>query len=281
MAVLGGNIKKMISRTVMYGVLLFFTIYGFFAVYFSLITALKTSDEYYFNKLGLPLQATLENLVFAVKDAGVLEYIGNTLFLLPGEMLLFFFLVLTASFAFAHLDFPFRRQLFLVNLFLMIFPPLLLIFTLVKTASSLGIINSYHGIVTVWAFYFAPYGVYLMTSFFAKVPKTIIEAARIDGAGTFRILFTIMVPISKPMIATLVVINFQQVWNDLVFPMVLLTGDKLRPLTVAIATLQGQYGLPVNKFAAFVVVSAVIPAVIWILLQRLFSMGAVEGSVKG
>jgi ABC-type glycerol-3-phosphate transport system permease component len=152
---------------------------------------------------------------------------------------------------------------------------------LYKLISGMRLLNSRAGIVLAWVAYFAPFGAYIMTTYFAVVPKEILESARIDNANIFQILFRIMMPIAKPMLGTICIIGTLAMWNELPFAMLILQQEELRTITIGIALLQGEFGLPIPTLAAAVIISAAIPLICYLFFQDFVAMDATAGAVKG
>jgi len=136
-------------------------------------------------------------------------------------------------------------------------------------------------VILAWVAYFAPFGTYIMTTYFTDMPYELVEAARIDGASQYRILWSVMAPMAMPMVATLAIIGFQSMWNELPFSMLILQQESLRTVTVGIAVLQGQYGLRVPILSAALVIAMAVPLAIFLLFQRYITLGVTAGAVKG
>ena len=163
----------------------------------------------------------------------------------------------------------------------MIFPQMLLSLQIFQVARSLHLVNSYFGLILVWVAYFAPFGTYIMTTYYSTVPMEIIESARIDGASTLQILFRIMVPIAKPMIVIIIVIGFQSMWNELPFSLLLLQNDALRTITQGIGSMKGEFGLDDTILTAAIVTASSVPLLIFLFFQKYITMGAYSGAIKG
>ncbi len=212
-----------VPNIIMYAVLLAFTVRALYPLFYTLQTSLKTGHEYVDNKLSWPKQLTLDNYTTVLIKGRLLQYFLNNCLIMPAAMLVYRGVCISAGFAFGRLRFPFR-----LPIFLMIFPQRLLSIQIFQVCRKLRLVNSYLGIILVWVAYFAPFGTYIMTTFYASVPMELLESARLDGAGTRQLLFRIMVPIARPMIGILVIIGFQSMWNELPFSMLLLQKDRLR-----------------------------------------------------
>lgn len=249
---------------------------------YNVITAsLKSIDEFPANPLGLPFQVVFENFEYAAFSANLLQYVFNSLLFVPAAVVLYLGVCITAGYAFGKMRFTLRLPLFLLVLFLSIFPQLLLATQVFKLISLMGLTNTGLGAILSWIAYFAPFGTYIMTTYFADMPYELVEAARIDGAGPVTILTRIMAPLAAPMIATIAIIGFQAMWNELPFSLLILQSQEQRTLTVGIAMMRGEFGLRVPILSAALVIAMVVPLGIFLLFQRYITLGVTAGAVKG
>jgi raffinose/stachyose/melibiose transport system permease protein len=125
-----------------------------------------------------------------------------------------------------------------------------------------------------------PMGVFVLTEFIRNVPKEILNAARIDGAGSVRIFVQIIVPLTRPALATVAIFNLVNLWNDLWFPLIIIRSDEQRTLMLGVIRLFGQYQTDWNKILA-VLTSASVPIILlYLLLSKQFIKGLTAGAVK-
>lgn len=273
--------RRLSPLFIMYLVLVLFAFVALYPIFHGIITSLKTSGEYVENKLFLPESSVLSNYFYVLIQGKMLRYFLNNTIIMPPAILGYLFVCTAAGFAFGRLRFPFRLPIFLSVLFLMIFPQMLLSVQIFQICRKLHLINSYGGVILVWIAYFSPFGTYIMSTYFSTVPYEIIESARMDGAGTWRILFRIMIPVSMPMMGVIFIIGFQSMWNELPFSLLLLQNSAMRTITQGISMLQGQYGLDDTRLTAAVMTAAFVPLMLFLFFQKYISMGAFAGSVKG
>jgi len=243
--------------------------------------SLKSIDEFPTNPVGLPAKVVFDNFVYAAFDAKLLQYTVNSLILVPGAVALYVAICIAAGYAFGKMRFSLRLPLFLLVLFLSIFPQLLLATQVFKLISLLGLTNTGLGAVLTWVAYFAPFGTYIMTTYFADMPYELVEAARIDGAGPLTVLVRVMAPLATPMIATIAIIGFQSMWNELPFSLLVLQSQDQRTLTVGIAMMRGEFGLRVPILSAALVLAMVVPLGLFLVFQRHITLGVTAGAVKG
>lgn len=209
-------------------------------------------------------------------------FINSLIIAIPGTILP----VLVAAFAayaFAWMRFPGRDWIFLILVALLVVPIQMTLIPVLQLFTNVGLTGSYVGIWLAHTAYGLPFAIYLLRSFFVALPADLIESARIDGASHLRIFFNLLLPLSVPALASLVIFQFIWVWNDLLVALIYLGTDPSKaPLTVAIANLVNAFGS--NQFevltsAAFI--SMALPLVIFFSLQRYFVRGILAGSVKG
>lgn len=241
----------------------------------------KSNDEFTANPFLLPLKVIPDNYEYAAFSGSLLQFIVNSLLYVPAAVVLYLGICISAGYAFGKMRFRLRLPLFLLVLFLSIFPQLLLATQVFKLISALQLTNTGFGVVLTWVAYFAPFGTYIMTTYFADMPYELVEAARIDGAGPLKILTRIMAPLAKPMTATIAIIGFQAMWNELPFSLLILQTQELRTLTVGIAMMRGEFGLRVPILSAALVIAMVVPLGIFMLFQRYITLGVTAGAVKG
>jgi ABC-type glycerol-3-phosphate transport system permease component len=244
-------------------------------------SSLKSIDEYTTNPVLLPRAATFDNYEYAAFSGKLLQFTANTLLYVPLALVLYVVVCVSAGYAFGKMRFAFKRPLFLVVLFMSIFPQLLLATQVSKLISIMHLSNTGLGVVLAWVAYFAPFGTYIMTTYFSDMPYELVEAARIDGASQLRILVQVMAPLALPMVATIAIIGFQSMWNELPFSMLILQKESLRTVTVGIAVLRGQYGLRVPILSAALVIAMAMPMLIFVIFQKYITLGVTAGAIKG
>jgi multiple sugar transport system permease protein len=208
----------------------------------SVMTAFKSPAQFaHDDSLALPAPFALENFVTLLTGpaqfgSAILVTIAVTSVIVVFQL---GFSVL-AAYAFARIDFAGRRVLFWVYLAGLMVPNIVLVIPLYLMMVELGMRNTFWGLVLPFMFG-SPYAIFLLREYFRGIPADLVDAARIDGAGHWRILVSIIVPLSKPILATLMLITIVSQWNSFLWPLVITTGSDWRVITVATASLQSQY----------------------------------------
>ena len=184
-----------------------------------------------------------------------------------------------AGYAFAKLQFRGRDAVFKTLLGALVIPAQVAMLPLFLMLKPLGLVNSYAGaLVPVLA---SVFGIFLVRQFARGIPDDLLEAARIDGASEFRIFTTVIVPLLKPVLATLAIFAFLGSWNDFMWPLIVLTDDSLHTLPVALAGLSREHVQDNEMMMAGSVVTVLPVLVVFLALQRHYMAGLMAGSVKG
>lgn len=230
-----------------------------------------------------PSGLDLENLSTAWNEAEISKYFVNTVWLAAGSWFVQVFVATTGGYVLAILRPRYARVVTAMVLATLFVPPVVLLVPLFVTVLDLplvdwSLLNSYWG---VWLPAGASaFNVILMKRFFDNLPTEVIEAARVDGAGPFRLLWSIVLPMSKPILGVVSVFAVLNAWKDFLWPLLVLPDPGRQPLSVRLPTIRDTVELDV--FLAALLISTLIPVLLFLVFQRLFLRGAgIEGAVKG
>ncbi len=191
-------------------------------------------------------------------------------------------LALLASYAFAWIDFKGRNILFIAVFALQVVPIQVTLIPLLTQYVKWDLAGSFWAIWLSHSIFALPLAIFLLHNFMKEIPRSLIEAARVDGAGHVKIFFRVLLPLLTPAIASFAIFQFLWVWNDLLVALTFAGGNlEVMPLTVRIAELAGSRGSQWHLLSAGAFVSLVIPLVVFLALQRYFVRGLLAGSVKG
>jgi alpha-glucoside transport system permease protein len=229
-----------------------------------------------------PWQFSVANYQDVLQAEGMGQAFVNSLIIaIPGTIIPTF-VAAFAAFAFAWMKFPGRDWIFLIIVGLLVVPVQMTLIPVLGIFTSLGITGSYLAIWLAHTAYGLPFAVYLLYSFFGALPSDLFESARIDGASNLRIFLRLVLPLSVPALASLVIFQFMWVWNDLLVALIYLGGSPDRaPMTVRIANLVNSFGTNYQVLTAAAFISMALPLVLFFSMQRYFVRGILAGSVKG
>ena len=183
------------------------------------------------------------------------------------------------GYALAKLDFPGRKAVFLVVLGMLMVPGMALFVPQFVLVSNMGLANTYAGLVL--PFLAGPFGVFLMRQFLLSIPDDLLEAARVDGAGEWRIFWRVVLPLCRPALATLGILTFLSSWNNFLWPLVVATTEDRYTLPVALALYSiGQNRTDFGLLLAGAVVVVLPVLIVFLVLQRHFLRGIATTGLK-
>ncbi len=227
----------------------------------------------------VPRVVTLENYRTLFGSVGMGRYLVNSLLIASLATAISVSFNAMAGYAFAKLRFRGRDAIFRALLGALVIPGQVAMLPLFLMLKPVGLVNTYGGaIVPAMA---SVFGIFLVRQFARGIPDELLEAARVDGAGELRIFATIVLPVLKPIVATLAIFSFLGAWNDFMWPLIVLTDDSLHTLPVALAGLSREHVQDSELMMAGSVVTVLPVLVLFLALQRQYMEGLMAGSVKG
>jgi ABC-type glycerol-3-phosphate transport system permease component len=210
----------------------------------------------------------------------VVQQMVNSSIVTISAVALILFASTTAGYAFAKLHFPVAPLLFVGILAGMMIPVQSIIIPEFVNIANVGLINQYPGTILVYAALGIPFGTYLMTTYFRGVPTELVEASLMDGASYRQIFTGVMIPLAVPAIVTIAVLQFIQIWGDLLIGLLFLNQPEVRTITVGLATLQSSRIIPVPMIMAGSIVSALPAVIVYLFFQRQLIAGLTMGMGK-
>ena len=226
-----------------------------------------------------PAQLTLDNYKNLLDNDTVTSSFLNTVLITVPATLLVVIIGSLAGYAFAWLDFPGRDWWFMVVVGLLVVPIQIALIPIVDLFRELGIFGDTIGVVLFHVGFGLPFAIFLLRNFFAEIPRELLEAARLDGAGELRLFTTVIMPLGGPAIASLGIFQFLWVWNDMLVALIFTNADS-QPLTVALQQQVRQFGNNIDVLAPGAFLSMIVPLVVFFAFQRQFVSGVMAGAVK-
>lgn len=227
--------------------------------------------------------ATLENFKTLADQVPLFEYVRNSLIISTATAFLSVALAFMAAYAFARIAIPGRNVLLWLFVLTMALPEIATIVPLYRLLAEAKMLDTRTGLIMVMSSVLVPFTVWVLVAFIQQVPIEIEEAAIIDGANLFRILTRIMIPLTSPALATMVVINFINAWNNLLYPLAFSATENSKTLSVAITEIfqaRAPWGRPWNLVSTLGV-TMVLPAIILVLFsQKAIVRGLTRGAIK-
>jgi multiple sugar transport system permease protein len=227
----------------------------------------------------LPTHVTLGNYRELFVHAGMGVYLLNSLLVAGAITLLSLSFNLMAGYAFAKLRFAGRERLFQTLIGALVIPAQVAMLPLFLLLKYIGLVNSYAGVIVPGMA--TVFGIFLVRQYARGIPDELMEAARIDGAGEWRIFLHIVMPLLKPVMVTLAIFSFLSAWNDFMWPLIVLTGQEHYTLPIGLASLAREHSQDSELMMAGSVVTVLPVIVLFLAMQRYYLEGLLLGSVKG
>ncbi|MER6676809.1 carbohydrate ABC transporter permease [Streptomyces sp. NPDC000983] len=226
-----------------------------------------------------PAELTTDSYRTLLENDDITGSLVNTVWITVPATVLVVVIGAMAGYAFAWLDFKGRDWWFMAVIALLVVPVQVALIPLSELFGELGIFGSIVGVVLFHVAFGLPFAIFLLRNFFAEIPRELLEAARLDGAGEARLFATVVLPLGAPAIASLGIFQFLWVWNDMLVALVF-SDSGSQPLTVALQQQVRQFGSNIEVLAPGAFISMVIPLAVFFAFQRQFVSGVMAGAVK-
>ncbi|MGT2425195.1 carbohydrate ABC transporter permease [Amnibacterium kyonggiense] len=250
-----------------------------FPFYWMVVVALSPKDDLFTTAFRLwPSRLTLDNFtgLFASYDVGT--WFGNSIVITVFVTVLGVVVNLLAGYAFAKLRFLGRSALFFAALATLVLPVQVTMVAQFRLVTDLGIYGTYWAVILPTAA--TATGVFLARQFILGIPDELLEAGKLDGAGSFRLFRSIVLPLCRPLIAVLVVLIAMATWNDFAWPLIALKQDFLFTLPIGLLYLQGQTTPDFTQIMALSLLALLPMIVLFLLLQRYFVQGIARSGIR-
>jgi len=245
------------------------------------LSAFKTTREIFQHPFGLPQVWRLENFARVWVEAHFARYVQNSLIVTAAAVLLILVLGAMAGYALGRFRFGGNDLLYLYFLSGLMLPLRLGVIPLFLLMRNLHLLDTLWALILIYAASGLPSAVFILTGFFRTLPQDLDSAARIDGAGEWRIFTTIMLPLVRPALVIVAIYNIIPVWNDVFFPLVFIQSDGRKTLPLGMTTFFGQYFTDWATLFAGLTLAALPVIATYALLSGQFIRGLTAGAVKG
>lgn len=227
----------------------------------------------------LPQVPTLQNYVDLFTRLNLARYLLNSALVAVSATIISLIINSMAGYAFAKLRFAGRERVFHVLLAALVIPGQVGMLPLFLLLRAMGLVNTMAGVVV--PFMAGIFGIFMIRQYALSIPDDLLDAARVDGAGEYRIFWNIVIPVIQPILVTLAVFTFLSAWNDFMWPLIVLSDDAKYTLPVALASLSGEHVQDTGLMMAGSVLTVLPVVVLFLVLQRAYIRGVMMGSVKG
>ncbi|WP_432742433.1 carbohydrate ABC transporter permease [Streptomyces sp. JH002] len=243
--------------------------------------AMKTRHDYVLDRFSPAPSPNLDNVAAAWTNAGMGRYVVNSLAVVTCAVVVLLLIGSMAGFALSHLRFRGSRVLFLGCLAALFVPFQVIMVPLARIMADARLMDTYTGLILAYVAQFLPFTIFLMTSYYATIPREIVDAARIDGNTPYGVYRRVMLPMGRPALLSVGILNALFCWNDVLIALLMMPSPEHRTLMVGVTSLRGQYADNIPVFASGVLIAALPLLVLYVFFQRQIADGVTAGSTKG
>ncbi len=275
------NLKKGTTKTLLYVVLAIYALTIFYPIYLMITTSLKENKEIFTSPFSLPQSFNLDNYAQLFKISNYLTYFKNSILVTLTSLLLIVVFSSLISYALAKYKFFGSRFLYFYFIIGLVVPIKLGTIGIIRIMLALKIFDTLTALIIVYTAMGIPFGVFVLTDFIRLIPEELSNSARIDGCSEPKIFLKIILPLIRPALAAVVIINFIPIWNDFWFPLLLIRSDNARTIPIATALLFGQYETNFGLVFSVLAMASLPVIIFYLILSRQFIKGLSAGALKG
>lgn len=269
------------ARLAMYVPLVVLFIFAVGPLLLAWFTAFKTGEQILRQPFAPPMPPTLDNLSEAWTVGRFSVYFKNSVMIAVANVAGVLIVTTLAGYAFARLRFPGQRILLFLFLAGLTVPVAAIIIPLYLTMRDLDLLNSRSAVVLAQVSLVTPIFILIMRAFFKDLPRELEDSARVDGANELQIFWQVMLPLARPGLFTIALLEFLWSWNALLLPLVFLVTDDLRTLPIGMLFYQGRFSVDYGLMCAGVLITSLPVTVLFLIFQRNFVHGLTTGALKG
>lgn len=275
------NMRESLLLILIYAILIVTAIAVIYPIYWIVLGALNPGSSLFRTSI-VPTGLTFANFSDLFQNTDYLQWYKNTLFVAAMNMILSTVLIVSAAYAFSRFRFPGRRQSLMTMLVLQMFPSFMGMIAIYILLLQINLLDNLWGLILVYAGGAIPFGTWLVKGYFDAMPKSLEEAAKIDGASNAYVFFKVMMPLSVPILTFVAVTNFIGPWMDFIFARLVLRSSEKMTLAIGLFNMvTGRANTDFTKFAAGALLVAVPVSLLFLFLQKYIIEGLKAGANKG
>ena len=274
--------RRVMGAGVVHGVLLTYTLIALFPIFLILINSFKSRNAIFKSPLALPDADTFSMIGFSkvLEKSNFVLYFGNSITVTVVTLVVVLFIGAMAAWALAEYRFPGNTVLGLYLALGIMVPIRLGSVSILQLVVDLNLINTLTALILVYTAQSLPLAIFILTEFMRQIPNDLKEAARCDGVNEYRIFLHIILPLTRPAIATVAVFSMVPIWNDLWFPLILAPSEQTQTITLGVQQFIGQYVTDWNSVLASLTLAIVPILALYLVFSRQLIRGLTAGAVK-
>lgn len=275
------SLSENIWLVIKYVLLIAFAVTCIYPLIWLFLASFKTNQELYVNTWGLPETFSLANYRDAIVVGGIFRYFGNSVIIAVVAVVVTAILATMASYAITRMDWKLSKAVYGLFLAGMMIPIYGLIIPMFSIFKRMGLLNTHAAVIIPQIALGFPMSIFIICGFMQSIPRELEEAAIIDGCSVSQCFQKIIIPISRSSVVTVMVVQFINVWNDLLLPRIFLTEQAKMTLPVGLTNFKAQYSTNYVGMIAAVILTIIPSIVVYIVLHKQIMEGMVAGAVKG
>ncbi len=274
--------RRRVSMAWKAGLALLLLIPTLFPLYWIVISSLKTNLETHSVPVTfVPEVWALDAYREVFQRRNFDRYLGNAMFVALVTTAWGVVVAAWSGYGFARFEFRFKPAIMAFVLIAQSFPRILLVIPYFQMANKFGLRDTYWALILAYSTFIQPLCLWIMKEYFEQIPRELDEAALVDGASPFRAFWDIILPLARPALGATAIIGFLTAWNEYEFALVLTSSDRVRTISVAIASFIGEFTTEWNQVMAAAAIGTLPVVVIFLFFQRQLMQGLTGGAVKG
>ena len=270
------------KRVLAYVALIIFTLMWITPILIAIVTSLRTYSDILLQggPFSMPRELVLTNYQVAWERGGLSHYLPNSFIITLPALFLTLFLSSLSAFALARFRFKGNRLIFVLFIAGNMLPAQVLMLPVFRLTDAIGLYDTYWALILFHTAFQLGFCTFVLRNYMRTIPNEMLEAARIDGCGEFRVYWQIMLPLTLPAMAALATLEFTWIFNNYLWAIILLRSDALKPITAGLAVLQGQYTTDWSVIIAGALMASIPTLLVFFFLQRYFVGGLTLGSYR-
>lgn len=274
------NLRE-IGRAILNTLLLIYSLLSIYPILWMIMNSFKENSEFMVNNMSFPTKLIFMNYLNAFKTSKMNIYYINSIVASTFSISLIVIFIFTIGYVLNRYVFVGKKLLYMVFIFGMLIPTHSLLIPLFTQFKLMGLLNSRAALILTYCGYNLPAGIFLVEGFMHSVPRALEEAAYIDGASMARTMVRIILPMTKPVLVTSVILAFINIWNEMPFALVLASKDSLRTIPIGLANFSGEFSVNYTQLLAGSILATLPVIIVYALFNSQIVKGMVSGSVKG
>ena len=263
-----------------YSFLIFVSLSFIGPMIFTVFSSLKNNSEIFSTPFSIPKIFRIGNYIEAWHAANMGNYFFNSVIISVSTVVVLVFTSSMVSFILSRFNFKFNKYLSIFFLLGMMIPMQSVLVPISYFIGVLNLKNNLVALVLVYVAFSLPFSILVLTGFMKGINNSLVEAAIIDGANFWQIYLKLILPLSMPAIATISIFNFLGAWNNIVFPLLFINDNKLKPITLGLLNFNGERGSEYGLLMAAITITVLIPLIIYMLFQEKIEGGLTAGAIK-